>query len=501
MLILRIALRNLGRRGRKTVVVAILIAVGVAAFFVGNAVLDSSIGSIHAAFSGNFTADLSVSVRNEQSFSLFGPDVPVIGDYESEPVIVDAAAVGARVMQSPGIAAAAYVLSSRLLLETGGTSSPGLGLGVLGEEYFALFRAPRFVLGAPPAPGSRGWAVITEDWAQELGSALGHPLLPGDTLRLSLFRNQTFTIREATLAGVIRYQPGNEALRRLVITDGRILRALCGYSQTDAPAAAGETGAKNGSSTGGGSQDIDSLFAAGPAAQAGQGTRNGSTAPISTAELKDLLNEAHRAGATASEAPLGHDGPWHFILLRTQPGASTTRVAKDLRRSLTDAGMAVQVRDWRGTAGGVASYVFLMQIVLYVGLFMLGGIVLILTMNSIVMSVFERTSEIGTMRAIGAPRGFVQKLFVLESCALTLVSGLAGILIGFAVIALLDFLPLHFKNQILVLLFGGTSLHPVVTIWNAVLSVGVSLVLGLIAWAYPVRLALRIQPVRAIHAS
>ena len=302
---------------------------------------------------------------------------------------------------------------------------PGLGLGVLGDEYFALFRAPRFVLGAPPAPGTLGWAVITEDWAQELGSALGHPLLPGDKLRLSLFRNQTFTIREVTLAGVIKYQPGNEALRRLVITDGRVLRALCGYSQTDAPSA-GESGANNGSSTGGGNQDIDSLFAAGPTAPAGQGTEHGSTAPISTAELKDLLNEAHRAGATASEAPLGHDGPWHFILLRTVPGANTARIAKDLRRSFADAGMAVQVRDWRGTAGGVASYVFLMQIVLYVGLFMLGGIVLILTMNSIVMSVFERTAEIGTMRAIGAPRGFVQKLFVIESCALTLVSGLAG---------------------------------------------------------------------------
>jgi ABC-type antimicrobial peptide transport system permease subunit len=40
-----------------------------------------------------------------------------------------------------------------------------------------------------------------------------------------------------------------------------------------------------------------------------------------------------------------------------------------------------------------------------------------------------------------------------------------------------------------------------VTVRNVVVSAGSSLVLGLIAWAYPVRLALRIQPVRAIHAS
>src|SRR5208337_5082502 len=153
MLLFRIALRNLGRRGRKTLVVAVLIAVGVAAFFVGNAVLESSIGGIKNTFAGNFTADLSVSAHSDQSFSLFGPDIPIIGEYESEPVIVNAADVGARVSKTPGVAAVAYVLSSPLLLEAGGARTLGLGLGVIGDEYFSLFRIPRFVQGAPPQPG------------------------------------------------------------------------------------------------------------------------------------------------------------------------------------------------------------------------------------------------------------------------------------------------------------------------------------------------------------
>ncbi|MGA2378458.1 MAG: FtsX-like permease family protein [Spirochaetia bacterium] len=500
MLLFRIALRNLSRRGRKTLVVAVLIAVGVATFFVGNAVLESSIGGIQSTFAGNFTADLSVSARSDQSFSLFGPDIPIIGEYESEPVIVNAADVGARVSKMPGVAAVSYVLSSPLLLEAGGSRGPGLGLGAIGDEYFALFRAPRFVLGAPPRPGSSGWAVITEEWANEISSALGHPVAPGEKLQLSLFRNQTFTIREATLVGVIRYQPGNIALRHVVITDGRILRALIGYSQTDAPSG-GSAGGQAVVGAGGGDTDIDSLFSAVPGKPAGTGRAKESSSPISTDELKNLLNEAHREGASAVEAPLGHDGAWHFILLRTQPGANKSRIANDLRRTLAGADLAVQVRDWRGTAGGVASYVFLMQIVLYVGIFMLGGIVLILTMNSIVMSVFERTAEIGTMRAIGAPRRFVQGLFILETCALTVVSGIAGVLLGFAIVAFLNHVPLELKNQMLILLFGENSLHPVVTVRNVVVSAGSSLVLGLIAWAYPVRLALRIQPVRAIHAS
>jgi putative ABC transport system permease protein len=337
--------------------------------------------------------------------------------------------------------------------------------------------------------------VVTEEWASEIAAAQGHPLAPGDPLKLSLFRNQTFTIREVRLAGIIRYQPGNAALKHVVIADGRIIRALCGYSQTDAPVVSSPPPAPRGQA-----EDLDSLFS-GSGGRSTSANQAEESAPISIQELKDLLNEAHRAGTKAAEAPLGHDGPWHFILARTQPGESVARITAELRRDLGAAGFSVQVRDWRGTAGGVATYVFLMQIVLYVGLFMLAGIVLILTMNSLVMSVFERTAEIGTMRALGARRGFVQRLFIVETCVMTLVSGITGVLLGFMAVGFLDRVSLQFRNQILVLLFGGAALHPGISGWNIVVSVAAAVVLGLIAWIYPVRLALRIQPVRAIHAS
>jgi len=499
MLLIRIAIRNLIRRGRKTVVVVLLIAAGVAAFFLGNAVLESSIGGIQRTFADNFTADLSISARSDQSFSLFGPDVPVIGDYEAEPVIVSAADAGERASQTPGVEASAYVLSTPVLLDAGGVNGPGLGIGAIAGEYFKVFSAPRFTLGAPPEAGSSAWAVITDEWASELGAARGRPVVPGEKLALSVVRNQTFTIREATLVGIVHYEPANAALKHLVITDGRILRALSGYSQTDAAPPAGSAAGAPPSAQ---SQDadLDSLFSGGGSGKTADPAR-ASSAPISVDELKDLLREARQAGARKEEAALGHDGPWHFILLRTAAGENKARVAADLRRELAAAHLSVQVRDWRGTAGGAATYVFLMQIVLYVGVCMLGGIVLILTMNSLVMSVFERTSEIGMMRAIGAQRGFVQRLFIVETSALTLFSGFTGMLAGLALVAILNRVPLKLSNQVLVLLFGGTSLHPGISGWNAAISVLAAVVLGLVAWIYPVRLALRIQPVRAIHAS
>ncbi len=497
MILLRIAWRNLGRHWRKNLVVAVLIATGIAAFFLGNAVLEGSVGGIQQTFSESFTADLSLSASSDRSFSLFGPDVPVIGEYDAEPLILNAAEVGERAAGTPGVAATAYVLSSPVVLEEAGRHNRGLALGVIGDEYFSMFRDLAFTVGAPPPPGSSGWAVLTEEWAGEVAVALGHPLAPGDKVQLSLFRSQSFTIREATLAGIIRYQPGNDALRRVVIADGRIVRALCGYSQSDAaPAAAVTLAAASGEAAA--AVDVDSLFSGRPvAAPADRGDQP--SKPVSVEELKKLMTEAQRAGEASTASSLDHGGAWHFILVRTKPGADKGRVAAALRLEMAAAGLAVQVRDWRATAGGVATYVFLMQVVMYVGIFMVGGIVLILTMNSLVMSVFERTGEIGTMRAIGARRGFIRSLFVIETGALTLISGIVGIATGAAAAALLDRASPRLGNQILILLFGGTSLHPVVTVGNIAMSLFASLVLGTIAWMYPVRLALRIEPVRAVH--
>jgi putative ABC transport system permease protein len=103
------------------------------------------------------------------------------------------------------------------------------------------------------------------------------------------------------------------------------------------------------------------------------------------------------------------------------------------------------------------------------------------------------------MRAIGAQRGFIRGLFAVETGAVTLMSGIAGILLGCASVALLDRASLRLNNEVLVLLFGGTLLRPTVSAGNLAISLLASLVLGTIAWVHPVRLALRIQPVKAIH--
>jgi putative ABC transport system permease protein len=104
---------------------------------------------------------------------------------------------------------------------------------------------------------------------------------------------------------------------------------------------------------------------------------------------------------------------------------TTTAVRADLQRTL---GTTVEIRSWSELA------TFYHQVVrLYNGIFsFLGlivfGIVVFSVANTIIMSIFERTREIGTLMAIGTTRSRIWRMFFLEG----MVTGIAGGILGTA---------------------------------------------------------------------
>jgi putative ABC transport system permease protein len=69
---------------------------------------------------------------------------------------------------------------------------------------------------------------------------------------------------------------------------------------------------------------------------------------------------------------------------------------------------------------------------------LIGVIIVLGISNTLTMNVLERTGEIGTLMAMGTPRGGILRLFVLEGLLLGLVGGVAGVAIGFALAELLS---------------------------------------------------------------
>jgi putative ABC transport system permease protein len=113
---------------------------------------------------------------------------------------------------------------------------------------------------------------------------------------------------------------------------------------------------------------------------------------------------------------------------------------------------------------------------------LVGGIVI---MNVMLVSVTERTKEIGVRRAVGATQTDVLRQFLVESVVQCLVGGAIGVAIGFACALLLRQL---------------TSFPASVRTWVALLGLGVSSVIGLFFGIYPARKAARLDPVVALRA-
>ena len=98
------------------------------------------------------------------------------------------------------------------------------------------------------------------------------------------------------------------------------------------------------------------------------------------------------------------------------------------------------------------------------------------------------------MRGLGAGKPFISALFIAESMMLTLTAATIGIIIG-AIAAALFSGGIALHNSLLITMFGGDVLRPVVTFKNIALHFAGAALVGALSWIYPVSLAVKIQPV------
>jgi putative ABC transport system permease protein len=109
-------------------------------------------------------------------------------------------------------------------------------------------------------------------------------------------------------------------------------------------------------------------------------------------------------------------------------------------------------------------------------------------MNTMLMTVFERTQEICVLLALGWKRGRIIRMVLWESALLGLLGGLAGVLIGAVGVKLLGMTP-----AIRGLLEPDLSLNLLAS------SVGIAIAVGVLSGLYPAWRSSRLMPSRALH--
>jgi len=125
---------------------------------------------------------------------------------------------------------------------------------------------------------------------------------------------------------------------------------------------------------------------------------------------------------------------------------------------------------------------------------MLIAIVLVSVMNVMLMAVYERIREIGTLAAIGTQPRKLMAIFLSEGLLLGLAGAVAGVALSYAVIAALNAYPIIFS-------FGREqiTLHPTLDITEALGVLGLAVLVSGLASLQPAWRAARMDPIQALR--
>ena len=507
--ILRLALRNLKEHKTKTIIIALFFIFGVAIVVLGNSFLESVNRGLEKDFRANYTGDIAISIQPGQGelIDIFGVQTTnMTGDLPQIPAIPDLEKVQQIVNETPEIKNQTKLISAMVMVAKGvemdmselvnrdDLTFDDLPVSMLfsgeNETYWKTFPDVHFVEGRYPEPGTN--EVIIDTRVQKAFKGMyREELNVGDDILIA-GANTRGVIREAKVVGIFDPPNENSAMFQIIYSNPELARSFADLTYAssftyDLPDSVDLSISSMSEDDLFGGFDDDDLF----------DDIIDETDSFMSVEDTDFFNIL---GDTTLRNELNKtdDGAWHFILATLNHPSQADKVINRLNEQFAEAGLNVRACGWKMAAYSYSQTVEGIGFIFNLLIIILAVVVFIIIMNTMTVSVIERTGEIGTMRAIGAEKRFVQKLFYTESVFLTLVSSVIGIILAFILMAVFNSLNITITNSIAKMILGGGLLHFSPTPQIIIVTIVIALAGSILSNVYPVSSALKITPLKAL---
>ncbi|MCP4361961.1 MAG: ATP-binding cassette domain-containing protein [Chloroflexi bacterium] len=116
--------------------------------------------------------------------------------------------------------------------------------------------------------------------------------------------------------------------------------------------------------------------------------------------------------------------------------------------------------------------------------------------NTMMMAIYERTREIGVLKALGASRREIRLLFMVEAGLIGLIGGIVGLILGAGLGRLVDYIAHRYLINEGV---TGVGLLSIIPPWLALGALAFAALVGIVAGLYPAARAAKLDPVTALR--
>jgi putative ABC transport system permease protein len=507
MLIWKIAWRNVLRHKGKTFVVGVILFLGMLIMTLGNAVMEGARQGLFDNIINRFAGEMMIVSDQYTRRDVFfaGHDIKLIPNYlpikqvlEQQDVIAQALPVArgqVTILNEDGISGSAFFLGVKfddyqrfsqknvMAIEGELLTNQTRGLLISDETRKKIFDRQKFWV--VPEGTTVNETNLTPK-ARKLYEA-GRLEIRTELVIIGQSQGSLETDIRAPVKGIFRFQELNKWWAQYIN-----FMDLESYRQSFGHLTAGDRSAEL-------SKEQKAMFALDDTDAIFADTMLTTTVAISAEQFKpDTLQQQAEHTTITPDMNL-EDGAFSMTLVKLKPGIIVEDACDHLNHVFAEAKLAVNARTWKVTLGEVADIAAIMQGLLFLFVMFIFFVAVIIIMNTLSMAALERSSEIGMMRAVGARKGFISKLFLTETFQIAIVFGGAGIVAGVLLVWIVTAMHISVADrEYLGMLLGGDIIRPIINIIGMVLGIVQLLIVTVLATLYPIRVASTITPLEAI---